>query len=97
MSVPVNPPPQLRIPDKFTSDAEQFSFFRQINTILFQLWTRTGGSSDLIASPPGASGPVLSSQIALINERLGSGIPVTIDTTGFTVDSTEQTTDKTEM
>lgn len=50
MTTPVNPPPQLRIPDSFASKAEEFAFFRQINTILFQLWNRTGGSSDIIES-----------------------------------------------
>lgn len=48
MSRPVNPPPQLRIPSQFASNDEQFAFFRQINTILFQLWNRTGGSTDAI-------------------------------------------------
>ena len=97
MSHLVNPPPQLRIPDEFASNRQQFAFFRQINTILFQLWNRTGGATDEIANQANSATLNLSAQIAQINERLGSGIPVTIDTTGFTIDTTEQTTDKTEM
>jgi hypothetical protein len=97
MSTPVNPPPQLRIPDEFASNREQFAFFRQINTILFQLWNRTGGSSDEISNQANTFNVNLASQVAQLNERIGSGIPVTIDTTGFTVDTTKQTTDKTEM
>lgn len=50
MSVIVNPPPQLRIPQKFLEDPEIRSFFEKQQTIIFQLWNRTGGSSDSIAS-----------------------------------------------
>ena len=97
MSTQVNPPPQLKIPAEFAKDPSQFAYFRQMNTILFQLWNRTGGAVDEIANEANSLNTNLSAQVALINERLGSGIPVTIDTTGFTIDTTEQTTDKTEM
>jgi len=50
MSVKVNPPPALRIPDQFFNDPDTRSFFEQQREILFQLWNRTGGSSDAIAS-----------------------------------------------
>jgi len=48
MSVKVNPPPQLRIPDSFLTDPDIRSFFEQQQKIIFQLWNRTGGSDDLI-------------------------------------------------
>lgn len=44
----VNPPPILRIPKSFLKDPETESFIKQINTILFQLWVRTGGTTDKI-------------------------------------------------
>jgi len=50
MSVKVNPPPQVKIPAKFFNDPELRSFFERLDTILFQLWNRTGGSTDLIAT-----------------------------------------------
>lgn len=53
----VNPPPQLRIPEGLVvngrtgqPDRESFSYLRQINTILWQLWVRTGGGDDNIES-----------------------------------------------
>lgn len=49
MSTLVNPPPQLKIPDKFFNDPDIRSYFERQNTILFQLWLRTGGSSDAVA------------------------------------------------
>ena len=49
MAVNVNPPPQLRIPDKFFNDQEIRSFFERQRAILFQLWQRTGGASDYIS------------------------------------------------
>ena len=50
MTIAVNPPPQLRIPDEFFNDPEIRAYFEQQNTILFQLWTRTGGSDDVVDS-----------------------------------------------
>ena len=44
----VNPPPQLRIPDKFNSDPEIRSYFEQQNQIIFQLYQRTGGNTDSV-------------------------------------------------
>ena len=46
MSVNVNPPPLLRIPDAFLRDREIREFVKQQNTIIFQLWNRTGGVND---------------------------------------------------
>jgi len=49
MAIRVNPPPQVRIPDKFFNDPEIRSFLERWQTILFQLWNRTGGDLDLVA------------------------------------------------
>ncbi len=48
MSIAVNPPPQLRIPDEFFNNPDIRAYFEQYNTILFQLWNRTGGSEDVV-------------------------------------------------
>jgi hypothetical protein len=48
MSIPVNPPPYSRIPARFANDAELRPYFESLRTILYQLWQRTGGSSDAI-------------------------------------------------
>lgn len=50
MSIPVNPPPQLRLPDEFIKNPQIRSYFEQQNRILFQLWNRTGGNDDLIST-----------------------------------------------
>jgi hypothetical protein len=50
MSTAVNPPPQLRIPKSLARDEQAFQYFREIQTILFQLWTRTGGPDDSVES-----------------------------------------------
>jgi hypothetical protein len=44
----VNPPPQLNIPPNLLKDRETRDYLRQIETILFQLYNRTGGASDII-------------------------------------------------
>ncbi|MCC2615933.1 hypothetical protein LJ739_06740 [Aestuariibacter halophilus] len=43
----VNPPPQLRIPKELQKNPEVTNFFLQMNTILRQLWVRSGGNEDL--------------------------------------------------
>ena len=48
MAVNVNPPPQLQIPPVLLKDRVTADYLRQINTILFQLWQRTGGATDFI-------------------------------------------------
>jgi len=50
MAINVNPPPQLRIPKQFLDDPEAREYFKQANTILFQLWQRTGGNNDSISN-----------------------------------------------
>lgn len=50
MTTKVNPPPQLKLPRAFQKDSEIEKFFISQNRILFQLWTRTGGSTDAVAA-----------------------------------------------
>jgi len=45
----VNPPPQLKIPRKFLADPELRSYSEQQRQIMFQLWQRTGGGTDIVA------------------------------------------------
>jgi len=45
----VNPPPALRLPESLRQNNEVRIYFEQINRILFQLWTRTGGGNDNIS------------------------------------------------
>lgn len=63
----VNPPPALRLPEFLRQNNEARIYFEQINRILFQLWTRTGGGNDDILD-------LLYDQSAIegeINEALG--------------------------
>ena len=48
MANSVNPPPQLQIPRSLAQDKGSRDYLRQIETILFQLWNRTGGDIDVI-------------------------------------------------
>ena len=94
MSRQVNPPPQLQIPNQFRGDREAVAFFDQQRTILFQLWQRTGGSTDAIdtAESEGING---FNSFMQQNTKALAGLPeFTIDTTGFTIDSTNITIDK---
>lgn len=96
-NTPVNPPPQPRYPEEISKNRALRTFFDHIFRIILQLWKRTGGAEDAVNEAATNFAPNLSSAIFDIREQIGSGIPVTIDTTGFTVDTTEQTTDMTEQ
>lgn len=50
MTTNVNPPLNLRAPRRLSGDPESDAFFRQLITILFQLWERTGGGDDAVSS-----------------------------------------------
>jgi len=92
----VNPPEQAALPN--VKEAGLFGFLKELRYIVFQLWKRTGAGRDYIDDIT-TNEPTNHTLAKLfdIRKQIGSGIPVTIDTTGFTIDSTEQTTDKTEV
>jgi len=69
----VNPPPQLRIPDAFAQNREQFGYFRQLNQILFQLWVKTGGSQDPLTEADeeqGLSVGQVSGRVSALDDRI---------------------------
>ena len=48
MATQVNPPPQLKLPQAVLKDPQWAAYERQRDTILFQLWQRMGGDTDII-------------------------------------------------
>lgn len=83
----VNPPPQLRIPAKFFADPEIRSFFERQQTIIFQLWVRTGGSEDFIESSEQAltsTGSRVARNAARIHALEKIGFDIEIITGDFT-------------
>ena len=94
MAIRVNPPPTLRIPKSFLSDGETREYISQLNTIIFQLYNKIGGVNDPI-SDIGNEGVTSFSPIIQETIKRLNGLPeLTIDTTGFTTDTTQITTDK---
>jgi hypothetical protein len=65
MAISVNPPPLLRIPKAFLSDPEVRAFIEQQNTIIFQLWNRTGANVDFVSE--GAEGVAENAENIAIN------------------------------
>tara|TARA_R110000868_G_scaffold121560_1_gene322406 strand:- start:450 stop:743 length:294 start_codon:yes stop_codon:yes gene_type:complete len=90
----VNPPPFLKIPPEFLKDRVTRAFFEQQNTVIFQLWNKLGGNTDPVADLANSSSNGNSSQVQWMQKQI-NGLPeFTIDTSGFTFDSTEITFDK---
>jgi hypothetical protein len=90
-----NPPPHQKIPAEFLKNPATRGFFERLNFNMFQLWKRTGGSIDLVME----NNSVTSASVVLasVNQLRAviDGLPeLTIDTTGFTIDTTYITTDK---
>ncbi len=48
MAVSVNPPPQLKMPTVILKDPQWLAYERQRDIILFQMWQRMGGTTDII-------------------------------------------------
>ena len=94
MAVKINPPPHLKIPRKFLQDNEVFPYLKNMETILFQLWSRVGGDTDSITEIINEQAANNLTLISDLDRRLNDGPDFTIDTTGFTTDTTYITTDK---
>lgn len=95
MSHVVNPPPQLKRPKKIREDKELETYFQQLEFIVFQLYQRTGGGTDLIDQADTAENKTLA-QLTALEQRIGSGDALTSDETGFTVDSDRLSVDMDE-
>lgn len=94
----VNPPPQIVLPEELKSlGLPVIDFFEQLNRYNLQMFNRVGGGVDLVDQATTEFRVNLVSSIFDIREQIGSGVPLTIDTTGFTIDTTQQTTDMDEM
>ena len=90
----VNPPPQPRLPKQFLNDKEVTGYMRQLQTIIFQLYQRTGGDSDSINEISNIPSLSTNAQIQQLQKE-SAGLPeFTMDTEGFTMDATEFTMDK---
>ena len=94
----VNPPKQVVLPLEIQQDLSLKKAFDDAYFIMFQMWKRMGGGDDWIDSNQSNLGYSHTlSKLFDIRKQIGSGKIVTIDTTGFTIDTTEQTTDKIEV
>lgn len=93
----VNPPKQVVLPRKIQDDEQLRKAFDDSYFILFQMWKRLGGGADFVDDNQSDIRNVTLSKLFDIRQQIGSGKPVTIDTTGFTIDTDEQTIDMTEV
>jgi len=85
----VNPPPQVRIPEKFLKEPELRSFFERLQTIIWQLWLRTGGATDLIEASEESltsTGARVARNAAKLNALEKIGFDIEIITADFTTE-----------
>ena len=99
MGINANPPPQSKLPAKILNDDELRDYFVAQQEDMYRLWLRSGGGTDNTTIIIEQLKTIKTNQSAAlddINERLGSGDPLTWDETGFSWDSTNLTFDQTE-
>lgn len=81
-------------PKRWTEDREIGPVIHYLNKFLHDLWLRSGGAVDDVDA---AGDPDIISTLAsltALQQQVGSGDFLTVDTTGFTVDSTNQFADQ---
>lgn len=80
MSIQVNPPPQLKLPEALAKDKEAATYFRHLDRMLLQLWKRTGGGVDLLDDLINDVNPI--TELSTINDKiddLSKGQPSVVD------------------
>jgi len=92
----VNPPKQLVLPPSIASNVELKKAFDDRDFILFQLWKRSGAGEDIIDQAQDQVITALGAQLKKLQDQVGSGEPLTVDTTSWTVDTTKFWADETE-
>jgi len=86
----------IQWPRKWMEDNEIRPVIEYLNRYLHDLFIRTGGGSDLIDDSQEQVITALGAQLKELSERVGSGEALTVDTTSWTVDSTNFYVDETE-
>jgi hypothetical protein len=84
------------IPKALLQDKETRQFFEYTVRWMHDMWIRSGGGDDAIAPVVSDSNRKADTLLYAVLDKVSLGNPVTIDTTGFTIDTTHQFTDLTE-
>lgn len=92
----VNPPKQLVLPTSIRQNVELKKAFDDRDFILFQMWKRLGGGEDLVDDSLEQVITALGAQLKELQDQVGSGELLTVDTTSWTVDTTKFWADETE-
>ncbi len=86
----------IQWPEKWVNDQEIGPVIHYLNRFLHDLWIRTGGGNDLLPQLQSESNRKADTLLYAVLDKVSLGDSVTIDTTGFTIDTSTQFTDLTE-
>lgn len=84
-----------QIPAELQDTFDKRIYFEELERFLFQVWDNLEGGT-AIPAVSSESNRKADTLLYAVLDKLSLGDPVTIDTTGFTVDTTTQYTDLTE-
>jgi len=85
-----------QIPKAFLEKEDSRNYFENLERFLHDVYVKLGAGSDPIAATESDSNRKADTLLYAVLDKVSLGDPVTIDTTGFTVDTTNQYTDLTE-
>jgi len=86
----------IQWPRAWMQDNEIRPTIEYLNRFLHDMFIRTGGGEDLIDDSLEQVITALGAQLKDLQDQVGSGEPLTVDTTSWTVDTTKFWADETE-
>lgn len=78
----------IQWPRKWIEDPDLNSTIQYLNKFLYELWIRTGGGTDDISNTASVFNSGLNSTALALLDKVSLGDEITVDTSGFTVDTT---------
>jgi len=85
-----------QIPKELLDNPNTREYFENLERFLHDVYVKLGAGSDPISANESDSNRKADTLLYAVLDKVSLGDPVTIDTTGFTVDTTNQYTDLTE-
>lgn len=85
-----------QIPEALQKDPIIRRYFEDLERFWHDMWVKVGAGSDPISLLENDNNRKSDTLLIALLDKVSLGDPVTIDTTGFTIDTTQQFTDTTE-
>ena len=89
-------PPVEQVPSELLENQDMRIYFEELQRWRHDVYVKLGAGSDPVAATESDANRKADTLLYAVLDKVSLGDPVTIDTTGFTIDTTNQYTDLTE-